>query len=395
MPTFQANIMTPDGQRQRRVVEASNPQEVEQQLQAEGVLILSIKSQQRLEWLRSQQRFDHIIFVHELRTLLGSGLSLTESLDVLLDHRKQSAEYDTLQRIRHYLHEGLSLSQALLHFPTIFPSLLIASIAASERNGTLVAALDSYIGYNEKISVLRSKIYNASLYPMFLIGVAILVVLFLMMYLVPRFGAIYDGVDVKLPFASRLMLNFGSWLGHYRWWVMAGLLIGAVQIIRYVAKHGLEESLMAVLSSFGPLRRRLQTIFLSRFYRALGLLLQAGASVLYAMDMAGSMLDQSGKERLLQAKELILRGVGLSEALHTTGLTTTVSARLLAAGDQNGEAVAMLKQSADFHDHDLSRFIDQFSRLLEPVLMIVIGLFIGLIVVLLYLPIFQLASGLQ
>ena len=289
----------------------------------------------------------------------------------------------------------MSLSQAFAKYSQHFPPLLIASVAASERNGTLVAALESYIGYDEKIAILRTKIYNASLYPLFLIAVALLVLLFLLMYLVPRFGAIYEGVDMKLPWASRVMLDFGSWLGHSRFLVLLILISGVVLIIRFVMRHGAEESLMLILSRFGPLRRRLQIVFLSRFYRALGLLLEAGASVMQSLEMAGSMLDNKGRQQLQDTKIRILQGQGLSEALHSAGLTTAVSARLLAAGDQNGEAVSMLRQSAEFHDLDLSRFIDQFSRLLEPVLMMAIGLFIGLIVVLLYLPIFQLASGLQ
>ncbi|AXI01479.1 type II secretion system F family protein [Aquirhabdus parva] len=395
MPKFHAQIVTPTGLRETRTLEADSRDTIQQQLVAEGVLVISIKNAEPLNQFQPRQRFDTVVFVHELKTLLESGLSLTESFDVLLDHRRQSIEFDTLTRIRQHLNEGLSLSQTMMLYPQHFPALLVASIAASERNGTLVAALVSYIAYDERISALRSKIYNASLYPILLVGIAMLVMLFLLMYLVPRFGAIYDGVDMKLPWASRIMLDLGSWLGHYRWLVLAAIAVGMVWIVRFIMRHGPEESLMLVLSRFGPLRRRLHIVFLSRFYRALGLLLEAGASVMQALDMAGSMLDSNGRLQLQEAKSRILQGQGLSEALHRAGLTTAVSARLLAAGDQNGEAVNMLRQSADFHDLDLTRFIEQFSRLLEPVLMMAIGLFIGLIVVLLYLPIFQLASGLQ
>lgn len=396
MPMFYARIVNAEGQQLERIIEGESLDLVRASLLSENVFIVDLRPKKTSFNFKKATSFNVVIFVHELKTLLHSGLSITEGLDVLLSHHAESNPNSPIYKIRDALNQGVPLSQAMFQCgENIFPPLLIATVAASERNGTLIQALTSYIGYDEQISSLKSKIYNASMYPILLVGMALMVTLFLLMYLVPRFGAIYDGVDMDLPLASKLMLELGVWLGHYRWYVIGIMVAVFIWLVRKVILQGIENTLMQLLSGFPPLRKRLEVVFLSRFFRGLALLLDAGASVIQSFDMLSSVLSPVQQQQLLRAKDLVLQGNSLSDSLYQAGLSTSVSARLLAAGDQNGEISAMLRQSADFHDLDLSQFIERFSRLLEPVLMLAIGLFIGMIVVLLYMPIFEMASGLQ
>lgn len=396
MPMFYARIVNAEGQQLERMIEGESLDLVRASLLSENVFIVDLRPKKTSFNLKKASGFNVVIFVHELKTLLHSGLSITEGLDVLLSHHAESNPNSPICKIRDALNQGVPLSQAMFQCgENVFPPLLIATVAASERNGTLIQALTSYIRYDEQISSLKSKIYNASMYPILLVGMALMVTLFLLMYLVPRFGAIYDGVDMDLPLASKLMLELGVWLGHYRWYVIGIMVAVFIWLVRKVILQGIENTLMQLLSGFPPLRKRLEVVFLSRFFRGLALLLDAGASVIQSFDMLSSVLSPVQQQQLLRAKDLVLQGNSLSDSLYQAGLSTSVSARLLAAGDQNGEISAMLRQSADFHDLDLSQFIERFSRLLEPVLMLAIGLFIGMIVVLLYMPIFEMASGLQ
>ncbi|MBN6535012.1 type II secretion system F family protein [Acinetobacter pittii] len=396
MPIFKARIINANGQQLEKKIEGESLDAVRQYLLHENFFIIELSEQRAQFKFRKISSFNVVIFVHELKTLLQSGLSIIEGLDVLLSHHAEADKNSPVYRIKHALHQGMPLSQAMLSCgENVFPPLLVATVAASERNGTLIQALNSYIRYDEQISSLKSKIYNASMYPLLLVGMAVTVSLFLLMYLVPRFGAIYEGVDMDLPLASKLMLELGVWLGEYRTIVIVIMILSLIYIVRKILINGIENTLMQFLSAFRPLGRRLEIVFLSRFFRGLALLLDAGASVVQSFDMLASILTPAQQQQLYKAKDLILQGNSLSDSLYKTGLSTSVSARLLAAGDQNGEISAMLRQSADFHDLDLSQFIERFSRLLEPILMLVIGLFIGMIVVLLYMPIFEMASGLQ
>lgn len=397
MPTFTIRGLTAQGDLQSRLVTAASRTEAEQSVRDAGWCVLDVRG----EGLRlrspasSAARFDVSLFAHELVALLGAGLSLIETLETLAERQEQAARGgQVLDDLVRRMQEGQSFSSALKTFPAIFPDLFIASIAASEHTGEMVPALQRYLRYSEQLGVIRQRIISASLYPAMLCAVGSAVALFLLCFLVPRFSRVYEGMEDKLPLASRWLMRWGMFASEH--WMPITVLTVALMVALPVVltRPNARARMGAALQANRWIGGRVKLMQLSRFYRSLGLLLGGGIPVIKAMHMAQGLLPLRLQPAASSATLEVTHGRQLSESLQTAGLTTPVALRLLRAGERNGQMAEMLEKAAAFHDTEIAHWIDRFTRLFEPVLMLVIGLVIGGIVIMLYLPIFELAGSL-
>ncbi|MDP2229036.1 MAG: type II secretion system F family protein [Moraxellaceae bacterium] len=396
MATFELRVLGPDGRLQSRRLSASDADTARRQIEAEGLQVIQLRRQDMLGRIGRSGRFDLVLFAHELRALLQAGLSLIEALEALAERQQAaSADATVLQALVGSLYEGQAFSKAIARFPDAFPELFVATMAASEQTGDLVEALERYLRHHEQVSVVRNKIASAALYPLLLLLVGTGVGVFLLCFLVPRFSHVYDGLATELPLASRLLMQWGMFASQHSLAVvltLAGLLVLAVYAVLQPSVQG---RLLAMLQRNRWLGEKLWLMQLSRFYRALGLLLRGGIPMVKGLRMTTNLLPLAAQPRLLQAVREVTEGKPLSVSLERAQLTTPVSLRLIRAGERNGQVAEMLERVASFHDAEVSRWIDRFTRLFEPVLMLVIGGVIGGIVILLYLPIFELAGSLQ
>ena len=236
---------------------------------------------------------------------------------------------------------------------------------------------------------------NASIYPALLISVGGLVSLFLLLYVVPRFGHIYQDRGTDLPLFSRLLLAWGQAVHHHAPLVLgalAALLAGAVYALRLPR---VRTALGDALWRIPAIGERLKVYQLARFYRTIGMLLRGGMPLVAALDMGAELLHPLLRERLVAASRAISEGRNVSQSMEANGLATPVALRMIAVGEKGGNMGEMLESIAAFHDEELARWVDWFTRLFEPILMAIIGLVIGAIVVLMYMPIFELAGNLQ
>lgn len=397
MATFKVRGLTAQGELQLRLVSAGSRTEAEQSAHQSGLIrVLDVQGEGfRLSFAPRRGSFDLSLFAHELVALLGAGLSLIETLETLAERQESAARAGSvLNDLVRRMQEGQSFSSALKTFPSVFPELFIASIAASEHTGEMVPALQRYLRYHEQLGVIRQKIISASLYPAMLCIVGSAVALFLLCFLVPRFSRVYEGMEDKLPLASRWLMHWGTFASEH-WLLIAGLMIAlAVGLPVMLTRPGARAWAGAALQSNRWLGGRVKLMQLSRFYRSLGLLLGGGIPVTKAMHMAQGLLPLRLQPAALSATLEVTQGRSLSDSLQTAALTTPVALRLLHAGERNGQMAEMLEQAAAFHDKEIAHWIDRFARLFEPVLMLVIGLAIGGIVIMLYLPIFELAGSL-
>lgn len=377
------------------VLEATDAGAAQEQARAQGLAVLSARPQRTAASLlaRRGRAFPLLQFTQELVALLRAGLSLPETLETMVEKESRPEVRGTLQEVRDRLYEGRSFSQALEARPGIFGPLYIATVRASERTGDLPEALARYIDYQEKLDVLRKKIVSASIYPAVLLSVGGLVTLFLLGYVVPRFSGIYADSGRDLPFLSRLLLDWGQFVQGRGEVLLAALVLAAVLIAAGWPRVKL--ALLAGVQRVPALRQRLLVYHLARFYRTLGMLLRGGVPIVPALGMVAGLLSADLRLRLEGAMARVREGVSVSEAMAGAGLTTAVAARMLRVGENSGDMAGMMERIAVFHDEELARWVDWFTKLFEPLLMALIGVVIGAIVVLMYLPIFELAGSLQ
>lgn len=397
MASFQVRGLTAQGQLQERSVQASDPQEASRLARQAGLEVLAVSAPGlRATFGPRSPRFDLALFAQELQALLRAGLTLVESLEALAERQQATGQGDVLlAELVARMQEGLPFSQALRAYPGTFPELFVASIAASEQTGEMQEALTRYLRYHEQVRMLRQRIVSASLYPAVLLLVGSAVGLFLLCYLVPRFSLVYAGLEARLPLGSRLLLRWGQFAGEHTWLVTGmalGLFLALVMAVRVPA---MQQRALALLQRQRVLGAQLRLMQLTRFYRSLGLLLDGGIPVLRALGMTRALLPLPRRLALERAIQGIGQGRSLSDCLQEQGLTTPVALRLIRAGERNGQVADMLEQVAAFHEKEVEHWLERFSKLVEPILMLLIGTLIGGIVILLYLPIFELAGNLQ
>lgn len=379
-------------------VEAEDAGQARRHAEAQGLRVVSLRSQggglHSLPWRRTA-RFDLVLFSQELGTLLSAGLPLIEALESLAEKAPTPSARQVLEALVRQLYEGHSLSQALGQQAKIFPALYVALVQSSERTGALGDALARYIGYRQRLDLVRQKLVGASVYPLLLLLVGGGVVLFLLGYVVPRFSLVFEGMGSELPWLSRLLMQVGLFL-HAQQLPLASAALGGLCALALLRRHpAVHRWASRQLRRLPALHQRLVMYELARFYRSLGILLQGGIPILTAMGMARGLLGSAAAQGLEQACRRVGEGLPLSDALEAGQLVTPVSLRLLRAGERSGNLGEMLERCADFHDQEIGRWVEWFVRLFEPLLMTFIGLLIGLIVILMYMPIFELASSIH
>lgn len=397
MAHYRVRGLTPQGALHQYIVTAMNIEEAKVLARQSGLEVLDVSVAGWRVYARvSSPRFDLALFTHEVLALLRAGLSLVEAVQALAEQNQHAGQGSAvLSDLVRSMQEGQAFSSALKAHPHVFPDLFIASVAASEQTGEMIDALERYIRYHEQLGAIRQKIVSASLYPVLLLMVGAAVAVFLLCFLVPRFSQVYEGMNTELPLASRWLMQWGLFTSEHTM-LTIGLLVLLPVLLFYGARQpGVSTALVQSLQRSRWLGMQLKLMQLSRFYRSLGLLLRGGISMVKALHMTQPLLPLLLQIRLAQATVHIAQGQRLSDSLSHVDLTTPVALRLLRAGERNGQVAEMLERVADFHDQETTRWIDKFTRLFEPVLMIVIGLAIGGIVILLYLPIFELAGSLQ
>lgn len=362
----------------------------------DGYRIITASALTSQGWPLFGARFPLVLFSQELLTLLEAGLPLLESIEALARKESTSGSGKVYNDIVRMLREGKSLSLTLESYPKAFPTLYVALVRASERTGDLPQALRRYLAYRQDMDVIRGKLTSAAIYPALLAIVGGLVVIFLLTYVVPRFSHMFEDIGGDLPWMSRLLMQWGQFLeangGTFAMAVALGVILSGYVLSRKATQAWIAGSILRL----PVVGERARIYELSRFYRTLGMLLEGGIHIMKALEMTAGLLGQENlKAGLRSVTREIGEGKSVSSAMQDHGLTTEVAYQMLAVGEQSGNLGEMMERISRFYDAETARWMEWFTRLVEPILMLFIGLVIGGIVLLMYLPIFELAGNMQ
>jgi len=379
-------------------VEAGNSLQARSIAEEQGHHVLSI-SQQKAVNLKiaslKTTKFNVMLFSQELLALIESGLSLVEAIEALAEKETHAESKAVLNKIKASLFDGQTLSTSLENVPDVFTALYIALIRASERTGDMETALRRHVAYQSQVDAMKKKIISAAIYPVLLLVVGGLVVLFLLGYVVPKFSVIYESTNAELPLMSQLLLSWGRLLHTHGREAFAVFIVGICLMSYVLSRPFVRSMIMAKVWQIPKVGESLRIYQLARFYRTLSMLLQGGIPLTSAMRMVSSLLQPLLRSKLANVVNDVQEGKPLSTAMEIHGLTTSISVRMLRVGERTGQMGEMMERIGIFYDDEIARVVEWFTKLLEPILMIAIGLVVGLVVVLMYMPIFELAGSIQ
>ena len=392
---YRVKALGRSGEVEQVELEALDELVLARELDNRGLSAISVRA---MDWRlpgATRAPFPLLIFSQQLLVLLQSGLALVPAFEALVDSEPRPGIRHIMTQVLQALHEGKALSVALAGAPAAFPELYVALIQASEKTSDLDQALARFVRYQEQLDAVKGRLTSALIYPVVLLAVALLVVVFLLGYVVPRFSHIYEDIGGDLPWMSRVLIQWGNLVDSHGWMILAatvGIAVGVVSLVRS----------MAWQAWFGRqiwraplLGERLRVFQLARFYRSLGMLLRGGIPVIQGLKMVRAMLSPTLQRRLEQAIDQVRCGNGLAASMEAAQMATPVALRMLRVGEQTGNMGEMMERIAVFHDDETARFADWLTKLFGPVLMLFVGATIGGIVVLMYLPIFQLAENIR
>ena len=379
-------------------VEAPSLEAARLQAAGQGLAVLSAGTaglQFGAWWAAGSQRRGLAVpvFIEQLRDLLVAGLSVIEALGALR-RGARGASLGTIERMERQLQEGKALSDAFAA-DLAFPPLLVSLVRASELTSDLPQTLTRFLEHEQRLAEVRHRIVSTSIYPILLVGVGGLVLLFLLFYVMPRFARVFEGMTGELPWSARAMVAWAQALRAYGIWWMTGVAAILMGVGTLLSSPAVRSAMLRRALAWAPLRERLNTYFLARWYRANGMLAQGGIPLPQSLQLTNGLLPLTLQPQGRAVEQGVREGLAPSAAHVRAGMATPVAEQLMLAGERTGDLGAVLTRIAHFHESEVTRTLEQTMRALEPIVMVLIGLGVGLVVVLMYMPIFELAAAIQ
>ncbi len=385
------------GREVRNTIEAPTEQEAIAALLGRNLLVVSIaeastgkKSKAGSGTVPLQ---DLVMFTRQLSTMIDAGIAIVGSLQTLADQTTNKTMKDIIRDITSRVESGDNFSQALHRHPKVFTRMYVSMVDAGEKGGLLQEILDRLATYLENTARLHKKVKAAMMYPSVVTLVAITITTFLIIRVVPVFADIYDGFDAELPKPTQMLISVSDMLK--KWWYIVGAIVGASVWgwLKFIeTKRGLEfwDRIRIRLPVFGQIAHK---ICLARFARTLASLIRSGVPILEVLNIVANTCGHTGMEKSIRSSSAdIEKGDGIATALGRHPIFPLMIVRMISAGEQTGRIDAMLEKVADFLDEEIDTTLSGLTSLIEPLLIVFLGVTIGGIVICMFLPIFKMSD---
>ncbi len=396
MPLFQYKAVRDDGATLRSTAPAADADELRRELEDKGYLVLSIRKKGGGGLRGAVTPQDLLLFTQEFATLVKAGLPILPSLDILRRRTEKPAFRIVLDRIAEDITGGMALSDALARHPLVFPPLFAATVRAGEKSGALVDVLRRFIEYQKRMLAVRKKLVASLVYPVFLVLALCAVLAIFTFYVIPNFALMYGDQRTALPWITAALIALTTALSRYAPFVFAGLAAAIAGAIVWGRSPKGRAALDGLKLRIPLVRSVLAQYLLAQITRTLATVLRGGIPLVQAIDVTAGVIDNSVMTRRLAAvRGLVTEGTGLAAAIERAALAPDILVRMVEVGEQSGDLPQVLDDVADFYDQEVENRLAAITTLIEPVLMLAMGIIIAVIVVALYLPIFQMGAHIQ
>ncbi|WP_018247721.1 type II secretion system F family protein [Orenia marismortui] len=384
------------------LIEAENEEIVARRLRDRGFYITSIEKEEqekkssniKLPFLNRVKLSDLALFCRQFSTMINSGLSLVKSLDILTEQTENSKLREAVGNIKEKVEGGMALSTAMKEEKKIFPKLLISMIEAAEIGGLLDSTLEEMADHFESENELSQKIKSAMAYPLIISVVAVGIVIFLIMGVLPTFVEMFENMGQQLPLITRALLGLSKFLTIH--WYVVPLVIFApiISIYLYYQRESGRKKIDAFKLKVPVFGKLLTKIAVARFTRTLGILVNSGVSILEGLDIVANIIsNQVIADSIREARKSISEGESIAIPLRKNGVFPMMVLQMIKVGEETGKLDEMLLKISDFYEKEVEHTVEAAVSLIEPLMIVVMGVVVGGIVAAMMLPMFDMVQG--
>lgn len=396
MPLYTYKAVREDGSSIHDEAIAADPAELRRELEGRGLLVLDVaKKRAGIRSGRGNAK-DFLLFNQEFLTLFKAGLPILQSIEILHKRTEKPAFRTALESIIHDIKGGASLSDAMAKHPAFFSPLYTATVRAGEKSGSLIDVLKRSIDYQKKMLAIRRKLVTALAYPAFLVFALICVLLLFFFYIIPNFTQMFGDQGGELPFLTTLLISFTTnFTTYFPFLILAAIALG-VGLYSWQKTDAGRKVLDNVKLRVPVAKTLMNQYILAQLTRTLATVLRGGIPLVQALDTTvGVIRNRVMADRMAEVREMVTEGISLATAVERSHLAADMTVRMIEVGESSGDLPQMLEEIAEFYDQELENKLAVLTTMIEPVLMLSMGMIIAVIVVALYLPIFEMGSRLK